>query len=57
MNEASACNALAAGFAAGVQDALRAERPDLSWEVRLGPVDGPKASGGPDAPAKAEGEC
>jgi hypothetical protein len=39
MTDPAAVEALAAGFARGVERRLRAERPDLAWEVRVGPID------------------
>ncbi len=41
-SEEAALDAMAAGFARGLELHLRAERPDLSWEVTVGPVDGTK---------------
>jgi hypothetical protein len=38
-SEEAALDAMAAGFARGLELHLRAERPDLSWEVTVGPVD------------------
>ncbi len=39
MTDYAAVQALVDGYARGVQSALRAERPDLAWEVSVGPVD------------------
>jgi hypothetical protein len=39
MADPAAVEALVSGYARGVKRALRAERPDLSWEVKVGPVD------------------
>jgi len=39
MGEEVALDAMARGFARGLELHLRAERPDLSWEVTVGPVD------------------
>ena len=38
-SEAEAIEAGVRGFARGLELHLRAERPDLSWEVSVGPVD------------------
>jgi hypothetical protein len=35
----AAVEALAAGAARGLRNHLRAEQPDLAWEVKVGPVD------------------
>lgn len=39
MTDIATVEALGAGFARGLRHALQAERPDLAWEVRVGPVD------------------
>ena len=39
MTDIATAEAMAAGFARGLRNQLRAERPDLSWEVTVGPVD------------------
>jgi hypothetical protein len=39
MTDPAAVRALINGYARGVHSALRAEHPDLAWEVDVGPVD------------------
>lgn len=39
MTDIATVEAMAAGAAQALRRQLRAEQPDLAWEVRVGPVD------------------